>query len=94
MELQHRSHLIFLILSVATDTAALDVIDAKRKETPRNISQDSDGSGEDYIVGEPFLLHTLCSSKFLLSFHNTRFESNEPATHNFTDLNQHINLGR
>ena len=77
--------MIFLILSVATETATLDVIDAKRKETLRNISQDSDGSGEDYIVGEPFLLHT---------FHNIRFGSNEPATHNFTDLNQHINLGR
>ena len=65
MELQHRSHLIFLILSVATETATLDEIDAKRKETPRNISQDSDGSGEDYIVGEPLLLHTLCSPGFL-----------------------------
>ena len=51
--------MIFLILSVATDTAALGVTDAKRKETPRNISQHSDGSGEDYIVGEPFLLHDI-----------------------------------
>ena len=51
--------MIFLILSVATDTAALGVTDAKRKETQRNISQHSDGSGEDYIVGEPFLLHDI-----------------------------------
>ena len=87
--------MIFLILSVATETATLDVTDAKRKETPRNISQDSDGSGEDYIVGEPFLFMTyFVQSKFLPTFHNTRFGSNETATQNFTDLNQHINLGR
>ena len=57
MELQHGSQVIFLILAAAaTGTAGLDVTDAVRKDTLGNISQASDESGEDYIVGEHFLL--------------------------------------
>ena len=48
--------MIFLILAAAaTGTAGLDVTDAVRKDTLGNISQASDESGEDYIVGEHFL---------------------------------------
>ena len=57
MELLHGSQVIFLILATAaTGTAGLDVTDALRKDTLGNISQASDESGEDYIVGEHFLL--------------------------------------